>query len=78
MRFILPPTGNNFISLLKGTALVSVIAGNDLLTNAQYISSRTFEVIELLIVASFWYLVLVSIASVGQYYLERHFGRSAR
>lgn len=75
MRFIIPPTGNNFIQLLKGTSLVSVIAGSDLMTNAQAISARTYQVIEMLLVASFWYLVLVSIATYGQRRLERHFAR---
>ena len=78
MSFIIPPTGNNFISMLKATSLVSVIAGSDLLTNAQAISARTYQVIEMLLVASFWYLVLVSIATYGQHHLERYFARSQR
>ena len=77
MRVIIPPTGNEFISMLKTTSLVSVIAANDLLTRAQNIYSRNFLVLELLVVASIWYLVLTSIASVGQYYLERRFARGA-
>jgi polar amino acid transport system permease protein len=78
MRFIIPPTGNNFIQMLKATSLVSVIAGHDLLTAAQNISARTYEVIELLLVATAWYLLLVSIATLGQSRLERHFARGAR
>ena len=75
MRFIIPPTGNNFIQLLKATSLVSVIAGADLMTSAQAISARTYQVVELLMVATFWYLLLVSIATVGQYHLEKYFAR---
>ena len=78
MPFIIPPTGNNFLALLKATSLVSVIAGSDLLTNAQAISARTYQVIEMLLVATFWYLVLVSLATLGQHWLERYFARSQR
>jgi polar amino acid transport system permease protein len=75
MRVIVPPTGNQFISMLKTTSLVSVIAGADLLTVTQRLYLTNFEVIALLIVASIWYLVLTSIASVGQYFLEKRFSR---
>lgn len=75
MRIIVPPTGNQFISMLKTTSLVSVIAGADLLTVAQRLYLANFEVIALLMVASIWYLVLTTLASVGQYFLERRFSR---
>lgn len=75
MRMIIPPTGNETINLLKTTSLVSIIAVNDLLYSAQAIYARTFETIPLLIVVTFWYLVVVSVMSVGQYFLERHFSR---
>ncbi|MDZ5454508.1 amino acid ABC transporter permease [Labrys sp. ZIDIC5] len=75
MRMIIPPTGNETINLLKTTSLVSIIAVNDLLYSAQAIYARTFETIPLLIVVTFWYLVIVSVMSIGQYYLERHFSR---
>jgi polar amino acid transport system permease protein len=77
MRVIIPPTGNEAISMLKLTSLVSVIAAQDLLTRAQQIYSRNFLVIELLIVVSLWYLLVTSVASVGQYYLERHYARGS-
>ncbi len=76
MRVIIPPTGNETISMLKTTALVSVISGADLLTNLQKVYSQTFQVIPLLVVATLWYLTLTSILSVGQHYLERRFARS--
>ena len=75
MRFIIPPTGNQFISMLKTTSLVSVIAGADLLTVAQRLYLKNFEIIALLIVASIWYLILTTLASIGQHFIERHYGR---
>ncbi|MBB5081121.1 amino acid ABC transporter permease [Nonomuraea endophytica] len=75
MRVIIPPTGNQFISMLKTTSMVSVIAGAELLTVSQRIYLENFEVIALLVVASLWYLLLTSVASVGQHFLERRFSR---
>ncbi|MES2436223.1 MAG: amino acid ABC transporter permease [Pseudomonadota bacterium] len=75
MRMIIPPTGNETINLLKTTSLVSIIAVSDLLYSAQSIYARTFETIPLLIVVTIWYLAVVSVMSVGQYYLERNFSR---
>ncbi|MBF8185669.1 amino acid ABC transporter permease [Nonomuraea sp. K274] len=75
MRVIVPPTGNQFISMLKTTSMVSVIAGAELLTVAQRIYLGNFEVIALLVVASIWYVVLTTIASVGQHFIERRFER---
>jgi polar amino acid transport system permease protein len=77
MRVIIPPTGNETISMLKTTSLASVVAGSDLLTQAQNISNVNFEVIPLLIVASIWYLAMTSVLYVGQYYLERYFARGS-
>lgn len=77
MRFIIPPMGNELISTLKNTALLSLIAVLELFTVATNISSRLLAQVELLIVASFWYLVLTSALSIPQYYLERHFSRGA-
>lgn len=75
MRVIIPPSGNETINLLKTTSLVSVVAVGDLLYSAQSIYARTFETIPLLLVVTFWYLVVVAIMSIGQFYLERHFSR---
>lgn len=75
IRVIVPPTGNQAIGMLKASAIVSVIGMQDLLTQAQHIYARNFLVIELLVVASIWYLILTTIASIGQYYLERYFNR---
>lgn len=75
LRVIIPPAGNQFINLLKASALVSVIAGGDLLTRSQNIAAVTLRTMELLAVATFWYVVIVSLASIGQFFLERRFGR---
>jgi polar amino acid transport system permease protein len=75
MRVIIPPTGNETISMLKNTSLVSVIAYTELLYSAQLIYSANYKTIPLLIVASIWYLVMTSVAYVGQYFIERHYGR---
>lgn len=71
VRLIIPPTGNQAIGMLKASAIVSVIGMQDLLTQAQAIYARNFLVIELLCVASLWYLGITTIASIGQHYLER-------
>ena len=75
MRVIIPPTGNETISMLKTTSLVSVIAVGDLLYAAQAIYAVNFKTIPLLITASIWYLACTSVLYVGQYYLERYYGR---
>jgi polar amino acid transport system permease protein len=78
MRVIIPPTGNETISMLKTTSLAFVAAVPELFTRATQIASANFAVVELLIVASVWYLFMTSILTVGQYYLERHFARGAQ
>jgi polar amino acid transport system permease protein len=77
MRVIIPPTGNETITMLKTTSLVLVVGAGDLLSRTSSIGARNFTTIELLLVASFWYLVLTSVASYGQYHLERRFARGA-
>jgi polar amino acid transport system permease protein len=71
IRVIIPATGNQFISLVKASSLVSVIAGGELLTAVQNISASNYQTIELLFVASFWYLVFVTVLSIGQFFLEK-------
>jgi polar amino acid transport system permease protein len=78
MRVIIPPSSNEVIGMLKATSLVSVIGAADLLTRAQSISSSNFKVIELLFVASFWYIVATTLASVGQHYLEKRYAWGSR
>ncbi|MBK0422745.1 ABC transporter permease subunit [Leucobacter sp. CSA2] len=75
MRILVPPTGNQFISMLKTSSLVSVIAGADLLTVVQRIYLGNFEVISMLVVASIWYLLLTTVATIGQHFLEKKYSR---
>jgi polar amino acid transport system permease protein len=77
MRVIIPPTGNETISMLKTTSLVSVITVTELLYAAQLIYSVNFKPIPLLITVSIWYLVCTSVLYVGQHYLERYYGRGS-
>jgi polar amino acid transport system permease protein len=75
MRFIVPPTGNETIGMLKLTSLVSVIALSDLLYSAQTVYGRTFETIPLLVVACIWYLVATSTLTYVQGHIERYYNR---
>lgn len=77
LRVIIPPTGNDFINMLKNTSLVAVIAGGDLLTRAQDISAQNLRTLEMLFVASVWYLVLTSIASFLQSRFEKKMSRGS-
>jgi len=77
MRVIVPPTGNETISMLKTTSLVSVIAVTELTYSAELIYSVNYRTIQLLIVASLWYLIVTTLLTFGQFYVERYFGRGA-
>ncbi|WP_176083374.1 amino acid ABC transporter permease [Martelella sp. HB161492] len=77
VRVIIPTAGNLAIDLLKSTSLVYVIGTREILGTTQSIAAQTFYVIEMLMVASIWYLILVSIASLGQAWLEKRLARSA-
>jgi polar amino acid transport system permease protein len=78
MRVIVPPTGNETISMLKTSSLAFVATVPELFTRQEQISNANFDVIELAIVASIWYLAMTSILTVGQYYVERYFARGAQ
>jgi polar amino acid transport system permease protein len=75
MRVIIPPLGNEAISMVKLTSMASVIQYAEILRNAQSIYYANARVIELLIVAALWYLIVVTVLSVGQYFLEKHFAK---
>ncbi len=78
MRVIIPPTGNETISMLKTSSLAFVASVNELFTRGDQIASATFDIIELIMVVSIWYLFMTSILTVGQFYLERHFARGSQ
>lgn len=79
MRVIIPPTGNELISLLKTTSLVTAVPyAFDVYSIAtREIAARTFEPVPMLMVAATWYLIVTSVLMVGQFYLERYFSRGA-
>ena len=77
MRVIVPPTGNEFINMLKTSSLVYAVTYNELLRATSTIGSTSYAVMEMLFVASIWYLVMTSVFSVFQYYLERRFARGS-
>lgn len=76
MRVIIPPTGNEFINMLKTSSLAYSIQFYELLQSSTRIYTRTLAVIEMLLVASIWYLALTSIFSVIQYGVEKHYAKS--
>lgn len=75
MKVIIPPMGNETISMLKNTSLLMVVAVPELYTAASQISSQNLRQVELLVVACIWYLVMTTALSIPQYYLERRYGR---
>lgn len=75
LRVIIPPTGNEFINMLKTSSLVYAVTYNELLRSTSQIGSTSYAVMEMLFVASIWYIVMTSVFSVGQYYLERRYAR---
>ncbi|WHM29349.1 ABC transporter permease subunit [Streptomyces sp. BPPL-273] len=75
MRSIVPTAGNMLIGTLKGTSIVSVLAVHDLLYSVQLVYNQTYQVIPLLMVATLWYVVVTTVLSTGQFYVERHYAR---
>jgi polar amino acid transport system permease protein len=78
MRVIIPPTGNEFINMLKTSSLTSSVQYQELLLAAIGIYTNNLKIVELLFTVALWYLLLTSIFSVFQYYLERRFSRGSR
>jgi polar amino acid transport system permease protein len=78
MPAIVPATGNLLIGLLKATSIVSVIAVSDLLYSVQQIYLQNFLIMPLLMVATLWYIILTSLLSIGQYFVERYYARGKR
>jgi len=78
MRVIIPPTGNELISMLKTTSLVTAVPlTTELYSRTRDLSVETFNPIPMLLVASIWYLFFTTILMIGQFYLERYFARGA-
>ncbi len=77
MRVIVPPTGNEVINMLKTTSLVSAVQYYELLRNAQDIGQASGAPVEMLFLAAAWYLVMTSVLSIGQFYIERYYARGS-
>ena len=77
MRAILPTAFNEIIGLVKGTSIVYVLAHAELFFTVQLIYGRTQEVLPMLLVATIWYVVITSLLSIAQYYIERHYSKGA-
>jgi len=77
MRAILPTAFNDLISLAKGTSMVYVLAMPELFYTVQVIYRRNLEVIPLLMVATVWYLIILTVLSALQVQVERHYARGA-
>lgn len=77
MRTILPTGFNEIIGLAKGTSMVYVLALPELFYTVQVIYRRNLEVVPLLMVATVWYLIIMTVLSIAQYYIERHYSRGA-
>ncbi|MEV6973615.1 amino acid ABC transporter permease [Kitasatospora sp. NPDC093806] len=77
MRSIVPTAGNMLIGALKGTSIISVLAVSDLLYSVQLVYLQTYQVIPMLMVATIWYIVITTVLSIGQYYVERYYAKGA-
>jgi polar amino acid transport system permease protein len=77
MRVIIPPTGNETISMLKTSALASIVTVQELTFVVEQIAASNYKPIPLYVVASLWYLIVTTIMMIGQYYLERYYARGS-
>ena len=77
MRVIIPPVGNEMVSMVKLTSVASVIQYSEILHTAQTVYYANARVIELLLVAGAWYLLVVTVLNIGQVFLERRFSRGS-
>ncbi|PSM38402.1 ABC transporter permease [Streptomyces dioscori] len=77
MRVIVPPTGNEVINMLKTTSLVAAVQYPELLRFSQDIGTTSGATVEMLFLAAAWYLIMTSVLSVGQYYIERYYARGS-
>lgn len=77
MRVIVPPTGNEVINMLKTTSLVAAVQFYELFKYAQDIGQSSGAPVEMYFLAAAWYLIMTSVLSIGQYYLERYYARGS-
>jgi polar amino acid transport system permease protein len=77
MRVIIPPTGNEVISMLKSSSLAYIVTLTELFYTVQLIYATTYQIVPMLLVASLWYLLITSVLTVAQYYVERYYARGS-
>ena len=77
MRVTIPPTGNEVISMLKTSSIASTVSVLELFGVQGLIAGGNYEIIPLLITASLWYIVVTTVLSIGQFYLERHYAKGS-
>jgi polar amino acid transport system permease protein len=77
MRVTIPPTGNEVISMLKTSSIASTVSVMELFGIQGLIAGGNYEIVPLLITASLWYIIVTTVLSVGQFYLERHYARGS-
>ncbi len=76
MRVIVPPTGNETIAMVKDTSLLAAVpVGMELFNQATIVANRTYRIMPAYVAATLWYIIVCSVLMVGQYYLEKKFGR---
>jgi polar amino acid transport system permease protein len=77
MPAIVPASGNLLIGMLKATSIVSVIAVQDLLYSSQLIYNQNYQIVPLLLVVTLWYIILTTVLSIGQFFVERFYARGS-
>jgi len=77
MRVIIPPTGNEFISMLKLSSLATVVTYGELVRKASDLYTQNLLILEMFFTISIWYLAVTTVTSIGQYFLERRFSRGS-
>ncbi len=77
MRVVIPPTGNELISMLKNSSLVSYATVTELFYAQEQIAARTYQTVPMLLTVSIWYLIITSVLTIGQYYVERYYARGS-
>ena len=76
VKIVIPPLGNQFLNLVKNSSILGVVAGLDLMYQADLVSSSTLVVFDVYIFVSLFYLILTIPLSIGVHYLERRLGKS--
>ncbi|NGY87782.1 amino acid ABC transporter permease [Bacillus megaterium] len=77
IKIVIPPLGNQFINLVKNSSVLGIVAGFDLMYQADLVSSQTYVVFDVYIFVALFYLVLTIPLSLGVGYLEKRLGKTS-